>query len=126
MYPSLDVSTPAASLAATAGSTAGAGGGSLGGATTSFSGDGPLFPLLRVQISSKLRVAPQVRKRFVSSFKRASSCSERSREKQRESKRVSMRLLVASGTVQSIDDSPSQPRSFPFLSPPRTTPSTRS
>ena len=66
MYPSLDVSTPAASLAATTGAGgAGGAGGSSGGAattatTTSFSGDGPLFPLLRVQVSSKLRVAPQV------------------------------------------------------------------
>lgn len=64
MYPTLDVSTPAASLAAT--TTAGAGGGGAPGASYSNSGDaggndGPLFPLLRVQVNSKLRVAPQVR-----------------------------------------------------------------
>lgn len=68
MYPSLDVSTPAASLAATAGPAGGgagaaaavaAGAGSFGDG--SGSGDGPLFPLLRVQVNSKLRVAPQVR-----------------------------------------------------------------
>ena len=69
MYPSLDVSTPAASLAATAGpagaGAAAGGGGSAGGGSfgdgSSGSGDGPLFPLLRVQVNSKLRVAPQVR-----------------------------------------------------------------
>ena len=67
MYPTLDVSTPAASLAAT--TTAGAGGGGRApGASYSNSGDaggndGPLFPLLRVQVNSKLRVAPQVRER---------------------------------------------------------------
>ena len=65
MYPSLDVSTPAASLAATSGPAGGAGaaggGGSFGDAIGSGSGDGPLFPLLRVQVNSKLRVAPQVR-----------------------------------------------------------------
>ena len=76
MYPSLDVSPPAASLAATAGSSAGAGAGGAGGAssfggaatTTSLSGDGPLFPLLRVQVNSKLRVAPQVRERESTCF----------------------------------------------------------
>ena len=75
MYPSLHVSTPAASLAATAGS---AGAGTTGGGTASYGGgdgragiasgaDGPLFPLLRVQVNSKLRVAPQVRCMRVSS-----------------------------------------------------------
>lgn len=62
MYPSLDVSTPAASLAATAGSAGTAtAGGSYGDAGSASGGDGPLFPLLRVQVNSKLRVAPQVR-----------------------------------------------------------------